>query len=151
MKILLVEASGSKLVKLDKCITVADAICRIGKSVKLDSQYLRFYKLFIPLGAPLKDDDIIGDLDLQSNDILEFKKLPPHLLQRQSQALKKEQKIQAGESFTFPINILDWTSEIVCLWLAKIGYGEVSNTFKDKNIKGETLFTLTSDILRDGK
>ena len=151
LKILLVEASGSKLMKFDRCFTVRDAILRIGKSLKIEKRALSVYRLFIPLGAPLDDTAVLGDLELKNHDVFEFKKLPPHLIQLYSSNKPSTPAPAIGSGENFPANILDWNCEIVCLWLTKIGYGEIVLAFREKNITGETLFSLTNERLRDGK
>ena len=148
LKILLVESTGSKLMKLSLDSTVADATKRIAQSMNIEHRNAHLYRLFIPLGPPLEENETLNDAQLQENDILEFKRLPPHLVQMYTSENKTTQ--EKGKDH-LPSNVLKWNTEQIATWLDKIGYGELKADFQAQNITGETLFELTNESLRDGK
>lgn len=151
LKILLVESTGSKLMKLSLDSTVADATKRIAQSMNIEHRNAHLYRLFIPLGPPLEENDTLKEAQLQENDILEFKRLPPHLVQMYTSDAKKangeEEDEEAQEHL--PNNVLKWNEAQIATWLDKIGYGELKADFRAHNINGEKLFELNNESLRD--
>ena len=146
LKILLVEAAASKLIKFDKTSTIGEAIMRITVSFHIENHHKPIYRLFIPLGAPLELRDTLEQLELQDYDCLEFKKLPPHLLQFIS---PKNAQTQSTNARSSGVLITEWTTDDVVKWLNDIGYGELAPDFVRLKITGDALFALTKESLRD--
>ena len=172
LKILIVEASGSKLIKFDRTSTIAEAISRILLSYKVEAHHIPLYRLFIPLGAPLELSDTLEQLQLQDYDPLEFKKLPPHLLQlidlkpspppvpsrnsvhshypvSASPPSDRSSQRENAHTVNSHIPVTEWTVNEVAKWLEEIGYGELAPDFIQRSITGESLFSLNKDNLRD--
>ena len=86
LKILIVEASGSKTMKFDPYSRIIDAMRRIAITIDCPVESVTDYGLFEPLGAPYDEDALMGSLGLPDFHTLEFKKKPPHILQQQRPA-----------------------------------------------------------------
>ena len=134
---------------------MAEASTRLFQQANPSEQNLNLatlYGLFEPLGAPLESTETFGSLGYGDNDILEFKRLPPHLVQRQkvNERLRESSKGPKNGS-DLPSNVFLWTVEEVCQWLTSNGFGEFSADFRQGGYNGEKLFSLTNETLRDGK
>ena len=141
----MVEAAASKLIKFAKTSTIEEAIARITVSFHIENHHKPIYRLFIPLGAPLELKDTLEQLELEDYDCLEFKKLPPHLLQFISNP--NPQKVSIARSSS--VVITEWSTDDVVKWLNEIGYGELAPDFIRLKITGDALFSLNKENLRD--
>lgn len=111
LKILLVNASGSKMMKVDRGSKVREAIKRISISTNVEESKLDTYGLFIPLGECLDPEMTFSELKLEDNTTLEYKKCPPHVLQRLVQ-LREERKAERQKELMTEESTVDLEVEL---------------------------------------
>ena len=77
----------------------------------------------------------------KEKEIIEFKRMPPHLLQIFTKQKEESKKKRMGP--------MTWDSEEVSRWIVLKGFTQLKETFETHQVNGERLLNLTNDKLKD--